>query len=174
MNLKVLQVPKSQDPMDPMSPGPWSKPSFLLIMFQSLWLFHFGFPAPLASFPLGLGPALNLRLEVSLPVRWWSYSPHCSPLPCGLYAGPTQHIEILSLDSNSCSTHPPKGKSSAYFQGFLPLAICQRELIGMKESAFYVFSSVKATSSQCLQVTRNSWSRLLPQYIALPVVNYLT
>lgn len=85
MNLKVLQVPKSQDPMEPARPGPWSKSSsFSAILFQSPWLFYFGFLTPLASFPLVLGPALNTRLELSLLMRWGSYFPHCSPLPCGL------------------------------------------------------------------------------------------
>lgn len=79
--------------------------------FHSPWLFHFAFPIPLASFP-GSEPCSESQAGGQPTCEVKILLPTLSSLPCGLYAltclhppSPTQHIEILSLDSNSCSTH---------------------------------------------------------------------
>ena len=94
-----------------MSPGPWGKPSSCLALSSSTQLFHFGFSTQESSFPLDLSPALNPRLEVSLPVGWWLLLPLPLLTPmqlvhCGLslLPDPTQHAEHLSLETHCCST----------------------------------------------------------------------
>ena len=120
-----------------MSPGPWGKPSSSLALSSSTQLFHFGFSTQESSFPLDLSPSLNPRLEVSLLAGRWLLLPLLLLTPmwlvyCGLslLPDPTQHAQLLSLETNSCSTQAfiycslpgsSNGKESACNMGGLGL-----------------------------------------------------
>ena len=106
-------------------------------MSSSTQLFHFGFSTQESSFPLDLSPSLNPRLEVSLLAGRWLLLPLLLLTPmwlvyCGLslLPDPTQHAQLLSLETNSCSTQAfiywslpgsSNGKESACNMGGLGL-----------------------------------------------------